>query len=173
MYDQSNVDVVVEKLLVVEAWDEPTSSNPRGKHGDASLFYEGKAAQLALTYSNNSLTIPPNVIKDDAENTRLEQLAICTGFQYVSKLKSDSSIEVAVGEKRSSGDQGRKVKKVSLDSRESAEKGAMINAMTRLGIYTYNYMLNIKIDFIHSHRNCNLKAFEAIQKKSFFMFYEF
>lgn len=38
----------------------------------------------------------------------------------------------------------------------------MINVMKWLGIYLYNYLLNIKIDFIYFYRNCNLKVFEVI-----------
>lgn len=120
--------------MVVEAWDEPTSLNPHGKHGNKSLYYEGRAAQLALTYTNNSSSIPPSLIKDDAKSNRLEQMAICSGFQYVSNLRSESSIEVAVGEKQSRTVEVRKLKKVSLDNKDTADKAAMINAMKRLGM---------------------------------------
>ena len=127
----------VGKLVVVEAWDEPTSSNPHGKHGDVSLYYEGKAAQVALTYSNSTSSVPPFVIKNAEDSMRLEQMAICSGFQYVSKLKSDSGLEVAVGEKRTPVAEGRrmgKMKKVSLSREANAEKEAMIKAMKRLGL---------------------------------------
>ncbi|XP_061198096.1 uncharacterized protein LOC133206181 [Saccostrea echinata] len=122
-----------KKLVVVEAWDEPTSSNPHGRHGDESLYYEGRAAQLALTYASNNFSVSPPVIKDDKDNKRLEQMAICSGFQYVSKVNIEAGIEVAVGEKQAPTSEVKRTKKVSLTGKDAADKAAMVNAMRRLG----------------------------------------
>ncbi|XP_013386061.1 uncharacterized protein LOC106155673 [Lingula anatina] len=61
----------IQWLKLLEAWDEPTSSHPQGQHGNSSLHYEGRAAELTLKKSN------PTKIQE------LARLARCAGFDHV------------------------------------------------------------------------------------------
>ncbi|XP_041349226.1 uncharacterized protein LOC121368556 [Gigantopelta aegis] len=73
-----------EHVQVEEAWDEPSSSHPNGRHNSSSLYYEGRAAVVAV-----------DVHEDDVVN-RLAELAVCASFDYVRILEATGQVEVAV-----------------------------------------------------------------------------
>ncbi|XP_076453310.1 uncharacterized protein LOC143288574 isoform X2 [Babylonia areolata] len=74
-------------LQVLEAWDEPTSEQPAGAHGEQSLHKAGRALALGL---GDSVT--------GAELERLAQLAVCAGFELVELLLNETKVEVGVAE---------------------------------------------------------------------------
>jgi hypothetical protein len=82
------------KLIVHEAWDEPTSVNPQGGHGNASLHYEGRAAILSVSSRINDLiSLSDN---NPSLSKRLEGLAVCSDFPYVAVEKDRNLVHVAV-----------------------------------------------------------------------------
>lgn len=70
------------KILILEAFDEPTSDFPKGRHGNNSVFYEGRGAEVSITKPN---AFPGNIKIDDAEHIvkRLGELAVCSKLKYV------------------------------------------------------------------------------------------
>ncbi|XP_052773072.1 uncharacterized protein LOC128211950 [Mya arenaria] len=69
------------KLYVKEAFDEPTSDFPDGRHGNESVFYEGRGIEVAITKPN---AFDPVALETD-ENIlqRLSELSVCSNFAYV------------------------------------------------------------------------------------------
>lgn len=69
------------KVFVKEAFDEPTSEYPDGRHGNESVFYEGRGALLGITQplqaGSFDLETDPFVLK------RFSEMAVCSNFAYV------------------------------------------------------------------------------------------
>lgn len=91
---KSLIDYFPGKLVVHEAWDEPTSSHPHGQHGNSSLHYEGRAA----IYSVSSGQKQSSLSNDNTNTTanRLKELASCSNFPYVVKDENSNLVHVAV-----------------------------------------------------------------------------
>lgn len=77
---------------MLEAWSEDTSSAPDGGHGDTSLYYEGRAARLAITAAFPNASA--DVETDRTLLSRLSQLATCSGLPFVKMF--EDYVEVAV-----------------------------------------------------------------------------
>jgi hypothetical protein len=90
--------ITTGKLVVMEAYDEPTSEHPNGEHGTSSLFYEGKAAELSLSRElpDGPDPDPVPVEVDLAMLGRLHDLANCAGFVYVEQDDVSASIDVCL-----------------------------------------------------------------------------
>lgn len=83
-----------KRLMVLEAWDEPTSENPTGRHGDDSLYKVGRAATVTLA---NSLNLEDDL--DQVTLDRLGQMAVCAGFDLVREADNETRLlQVAVAE---------------------------------------------------------------------------
>lgn len=112
------------KVLVKEAWDEPTSVWPNGRHGNMSVFYEGRAAEIAIT---KPMTLEsqgiPDLETDSFVLKRLGELAVCSDFAYV-KLQ-EPEVRMCVQKKIRSG-----VRKRSLLSR-TRRSGHVEHSMVR------------------------------------------
>ncbi|XP_013422213.1 uncharacterized protein LOC106182108 [Lingula anatina] len=67
-------------MKVLEAWDEPTSTHPQGQHGNSSLHYEGRAAELTITRAN------------PADIQELARLAKCVGFDHVRRERDQIKV---------------------------------------------------------------------------------
>lgn len=80
------------KLLIEEAWDEPTSQNPGGRHGNDSVFYEGRAARFTLSKLIHNISLPTNMYTetDITVLDRLSELAVCSNFQRVTRDEKDN-----------------------------------------------------------------------------------
>ncbi|XP_062573122.1 uncharacterized protein LOC134235056 isoform X2 [Saccostrea cucullata] len=87
------VEFPTRKLIVEEGFQEISSRYPLGKHGESSLFYEGRGAVLSI-----SQPIKTDVLKESDVNIlqKLSQLAVCSGFEYVNFINSTNEVEVAV-----------------------------------------------------------------------------
>ena len=103
------------KVYVVEAWDEPTSEFPEGKHGNYSAFNDGRAAFIALTQPITSMSTPTDVqLETNSEILdRFTELAVCSNFQRVSYDTEKHLIGACVAKKSKNH-----VKKRSLLSRK-------------------------------------------------------
>ena len=79
--------------MIVEAWDEPTSENPGGRHGNDSVFYEGRAARFTLTRPIHNISLPTNTYleTDITVLDRLSELAVCSNFQRVTGDEIDNN----------------------------------------------------------------------------------
>jgi len=82
---------------VTEGYDEPTSEFPSGRHGDDSVFYEGRGAQFSLTQPHASS--PVDLQSDPYIANRMSELASCSNFAYVKRTTDDVSACVARREK--------------------------------------------------------------------------
>ncbi|KAK7087589.1 uncharacterized protein [Littorina saxatilis] len=82
-----------KQLLIVEAWDEPTSQKPSGAHLSTSLYKLGRAATIALTTRSPGL---PSLGQWSLE--RLGQLAVCAGLEQVKLDTGNSRLSIAVKE---------------------------------------------------------------------------
>ncbi|XP_046569945.1 uncharacterized protein LOC124278269 [Haliotis rubra] len=69
-------------LVVLEAWDEPTSSHPNGSHGASSLHYSGRALQVALTTEHPSNTKSLQLETSTSMLKRLAELGACARFPF-------------------------------------------------------------------------------------------
>ncbi|XP_067685171.1 uncharacterized protein [Haliotis asinina] len=70
------------KLVVLEAWDEPTSDHPQGNHGASSLHYSGRALQVALTTEHPNKTTSLQLESSAPLLKRLAELGACAGFPF-------------------------------------------------------------------------------------------
>ncbi|XP_067685193.1 uncharacterized protein [Haliotis asinina] len=70
------------KLVVLEAWDEPTSDHSQGKHGASSLHYSGRALQVALTTEHPNKTTSLQLETSTSLLKRLAELGVCAGFPF-------------------------------------------------------------------------------------------
>ena len=97
-------DNVSGKLLVREAWDEPTSEFPEGRHGNRSVFYEGRAALLTLTMPNPDTSSLSNIVTETDDNilTRFSELAVCSNFKQVTREEGNNVLETCVAKKPAS-----------------------------------------------------------------------
>lgn len=93
-------NLLSEQLLVLESWDEPTSSFPLGRHGASSIFSEGRAASVSLiernnvsSFTNKSSSSLPSIT---SIIQRFAQLAVCAGANDVRTTPSKNHIEIAV-----------------------------------------------------------------------------
>ncbi|XP_062588036.1 uncharacterized protein LOC134249705 [Saccostrea cucullata] len=86
------------KLLILEAWDEPTSTHPHGSHGNQSLFYSGRAARIAL--SKNLASKEPET--DRLIFRRFEELLKCSDVDYFETFLKDSVVDICVADDSSS-----------------------------------------------------------------------
>lgn len=76
-------DLFIGTLIIQDAWNEPTSKYPKGKFGNSSLFYEGRAATIGLSFSGTDEATEV-VIDSVSDNVhRLKQLATCAGMFMV------------------------------------------------------------------------------------------
>ncbi|XP_060568332.1 uncharacterized protein LOC132726934 [Ruditapes philippinarum] len=81
------------KLIVKEAWDEPTSDFPDGKYGSTSVFSEGRAAKVAISKPvSKKVNGFPSVETDESILQRLSELAVCSKFAHVKTEKSSISM---------------------------------------------------------------------------------
>ncbi|XP_056020825.1 uncharacterized protein LOC125651534 isoform X3 [Ostrea edulis] len=80
------------KLLILEAWDEPTSAHPMGSHGNQSLFYTGKAARVAVSKSSTT--------KEHESNEKLfrifGELLQCSDVDFMDMLTKNSVVDICV-----------------------------------------------------------------------------
>lgn len=98
------------KLFVREAWDEPTSEYPRGRHGNNSVFHEGRGAEVSITKPLTPGTVVPSVDDNAYIMHRLRELAVCSNVKYVKA--DDTTVSMCVQKQIKSS-----VKKRSLLSR--------------------------------------------------------
>ena len=118
------------KLVVHEAWDEPTSVNPQGEHGNVSLHYEGRAAILSVSSRiNDSISLSDN---NSSLSKRLEGLAVCSGFPYVSVEKGRNLVHVAVKD-----EEIIHMKRKTVQLVNSKDKQAFEQALNKLGNTIY------------------------------------
>jgi len=118
------------KLVVHEAWDEPTSVNPQGEHGNVSLHYEGRAAILSVSSKiNDSSSLSDN---NPSLSKRLESLAVCSGFPYVSVEKDRNLVHVAVKD-----EEIIHMKRKTVQLVNSKDKQAFEQALNKLGNTVY------------------------------------
>ncbi|XP_061188851.1 uncharacterized protein LOC133197027 [Saccostrea echinata] len=82
------------KLLILEAWDEPTSIYPLGSHGNHSLFYSGRAARIAM--SKNLASKEPET--DRVIFRRFEELIRCSDVDYLETFSKDSVVDICVSD---------------------------------------------------------------------------
>lgn len=61
----------IDKLKVLEAWDEPYGGHDQGDSATDPLHYEGRVAKVTLSSA------------DTSKLGRLSQYAICAGADYV------------------------------------------------------------------------------------------
>ena len=111
------------KLIVHEAWDEPTSLNPNGEHGNTSLHYEGRAAVVSVS---TNVTIAAE--NDPELSPRLQSLAVCAGFPYVSSEDERHLVHVAVKE-----EEPTHIKRKTNVLADSKDRQAFENALSKLG----------------------------------------
>jgi hypothetical protein len=81
------------RLLVLKAWDEPTSKNINEAYMTTSIFREGRAAVLTLTSLSDPAT-PLTLTSSGLD--RLGQLAVCSGMDHVRVVAGESEVEVGV-----------------------------------------------------------------------------
>ncbi|KAK3094069.1 hypothetical protein FSP39_023763 [Pinctada imbricata] len=84
------------RLVVLDAWTEPTSLYPEGKYGHSTLHNEGRAASVGI--SKPLFYFPPNVeIETDREILhRLKDLFRCSGFSSAVGNATDGVYELCV-----------------------------------------------------------------------------
>lgn len=89
------------KVLVANAWDEPTSLFPNGKHGENSIYNEGRAADIDLTTPNPDTSSLQSIAIEMDNNiiTRFHELATCSNFQHVNPKSGENALRVCVGKK--------------------------------------------------------------------------
>ncbi|OWF42248.1 Protein hedgehog [Mizuhopecten yessoensis] len=80
------------KLMINEGWDEPTEQYPDRQHGNTSLYYEGRAAAIAVTQESDL-----GESDDEEINRRFYQLIKCAGL-HIGHSQSDGYTEVCVGQ---------------------------------------------------------------------------
>ena len=99
--DQKSTLFVSGKLLIQEAWDEPTSENSSGKHGPMSVFNEGRATVLSVTKPivGGAAIADIKVETDLNILNRFGELAVCADFQRVAQDESNHVLEVCVAKK--------------------------------------------------------------------------
>ncbi|XP_071181101.1 uncharacterized protein [Mytilus edulis] len=113
------------KLIVHEAWDEPTSVHPHGEHGNNSLHYEGRAAIVSVSKNINKTT--PLIDQDPNLTERLHELAVCSGFPYVSNEDDRKLVHVAVKDEEVTHTKRRKPEPVN-----SKDQLAFENALKKI-----------------------------------------
>ena len=79
------------KLLVLEAWDEPTSDFTNGLHNKSSLHYEGRTATISVTTELHAAN--SSLVSDTSQAGKLSALAVCAGFDHV-WYRQDEAIQV-------------------------------------------------------------------------------
>ena len=86
---------------MANAWDEPTSEFPSGRHGQNSLFNEGRAAVLDLTMPNPDASSLQSIkLEMDSDIiTRFQELATCSNFQQVTPDSDDNALRACVAKK--------------------------------------------------------------------------
>ncbi|XP_060081519.1 uncharacterized protein LOC132560844 [Ylistrum balloti] len=102
----------LRKLIIDEGFDEPTQQYPDRQHGNTSLYYEGRAATIAVSEESDQVRS-----QNEGVNQRFYQLVQCAGLRML-KSQTDGYKEVCVGEQT---DHSRR--KRSLRSRRSTGSG--------------------------------------------------
>ena len=83
-----------------ETWDEATSTFPDGRHGNDSVFNEGRALLVTLSKSLSGLRhVNAEIDNDTRVLDRLSELAVCSNFQRVRKDDIKFTINGCVGKK--------------------------------------------------------------------------
>ncbi|KAJ8312551.1 hypothetical protein KUTeg_009924 [Tegillarca granosa] len=84
------------KLIIKEAWDEPTSEYPNGRHGNSSLHYEGRAVTAGI--SRQIIGDLTKFVFEEKRSVlqRLGELAVCSGFGFVKSDNVTKDIEVCM-----------------------------------------------------------------------------
>ncbi|XP_046356065.2 uncharacterized protein LOC124134979 [Haliotis rufescens] len=118
------------KLVVLEAWDEPTSDHPHGSHGAASLHYSGRALQVALTTENPSKSKPLQLEKSAPVLKRLAELGACAGFPFFDATSDHVEFCVHDG----STPQKRSRRSAIGPSGDSLEKGSFLRTINETGL---------------------------------------
>ena len=83
-----------------EAWDEATSLFPHGRHGNDSVFNEGRGIIVTLSKPfNGQRRIEAEIGNNSRILDRLSELAVCSNFQRVEKDDPELTISGCVGKK--------------------------------------------------------------------------
>jgi hypothetical protein len=102
------------KLLILEAWDEPTSTHPLGSHGNQSLFNTGKAARIAVskTLTSKEPETDGNIFR------RFGELLQCSDVDFIDILTENFTIDICVSDDSSSlfANQNKRRKKRAIKS---------------------------------------------------------
>ncbi|KAK3093306.1 hypothetical protein FSP39_013914 [Pinctada imbricata] len=99
------------KLVILDAWTEPTSQHPNGKFGNASLYNEGRAARIGISKPLTSNTPNVEVETDATIFNRFKELLHCSGFPMAVVDTPESVYEVCVAEEEESQSYDRKKKR--------------------------------------------------------------
>ncbi|KAL8573315.1 hypothetical protein ACOMHN_032777 [Nucella lapillus] len=95
--DLASAEWPEKRLLVLEAWDEPTSEHPTGRHDERSLHRAGRALALSLL-ADHGRPLQSVPLSESLELNRLAQLAVCAGFELVERVTNGSGVRVGVAE---------------------------------------------------------------------------
>ncbi|XP_061168900.1 uncharacterized protein LOC133178168 [Saccostrea echinata] len=107
------------KLLILEAWDEPTSAHPDGSHGNLSLFYTGRAARVALSKTLSSKE--PETNEDIFQ--RFKELIQCSDVDFFEIFTRNSIVDMCISDDSASlfTNQDKKRKKRAVKSNNIAQ----------------------------------------------------
>ncbi|XP_062572080.1 uncharacterized protein LOC134234049 [Saccostrea cucullata] len=107
------------KLLILEAWDEPTSAHPDGSHGNQSLFYTGRAARVALS---KTLTSKEPETNEDIFR-RFRELLQCSDVDFFDIFTQNSVVDLCVSDESASlfTNQDKKRKRRAVKSNNIAQ----------------------------------------------------
>lgn len=88
-------------MFVKEAWDEPTSELPDGRHDYNSVFKEGRAAIFTLSKPLDDVSEITTIEAETDPNIldRFSELAVCSSLKRVSRNESDYTVNGCVEEK--------------------------------------------------------------------------
>lgn len=78
--------------MIDEGWDEPTEQYPDRRHGNTSLYYEGRAAAIGVTQEGGLAKS-----EDEEINHRFHQLIKCSGL-HIGNSQFNGYTEVCIGE---------------------------------------------------------------------------
>ncbi|XP_048252021.1 uncharacterized protein LOC124134974 [Haliotis rufescens] len=135
------------KLVVLEAWDEPTSADPHGSHGITSLHYTGRALQVALTTENTSNSTSLQIEKSTSVLKRLAELGACAGFPFFDV--SSGHVQFCVHDDYLS--QRRSRRSAMGPSANNLEKDYFMRTMNKTGIVPIKCIVDNIKQWINNH----------------------
>ena len=155
------------------AWDEPTSMFPTGKHGQNSLYNEGRAADLDLTMPNpDTSSLQSLAIEMDNDIiTRFHELATCSNFQHITPNLDDNALRVCVGKQPATHVQKRALLSRTRRSGD-VHHHSVREILEKVGRYLYssNSCMISQIDCFKLHLNNKktgwLSARNVLQKNA-------